>query len=121
MIDINQIPNDFLDKAKKEGILVPVKLDVITYKIDNKIVGMAGIKKLGSTALFKCAYVLKEHRGKGIYDYLFKKRMIIAEDLGYKKMRAFCTKMSVNTLKRYGFNIKKTYKNGITQMTYENI
>jgi len=55
-------------------------------KIDEHIVGCAGIKKIDQVAEFKRDRVAKEYRGKGIGRTLFEKRLEFAKNNGFKKV-----------------------------------
>ena len=55
------------------------------------------------TARYKSDYVLKAHRGKGVYNNLFEFRLAHSQNRGVRKATAFCTPMSVGTFMRYGF------------------
>jgi len=80
--------------------------------IDNKLVGMVGWMLIGRVLRYKSDYVLKEHRGKGIYYQLFKAReeRCKSRSLVYT---AFCTEYSLPTYLKFGFKPKHN-RNGIT-------
>lgn len=57
---------------------------------------------------FSHDYILKEFRGKGYYNCLFKYRLL---DTKKQIIKSVATQKSINTFKRFGFNITKKTKN----------
>lgn len=80
-----------------------------------RIIGFCGYKILKDSIRLKGAFVLKDCRGRGVYDQLFVKRLkIIKEKFGDVRLTAFCTSSSLGTHLRRGFTVKKAHKTGIT-------
>lgn len=72
---------------------------------NNKIVGFVCIViSKNKNARFKSDYVIKEYRGNGIYEELFKVRLKYAAEQKVKKASAFCTPLSLGCYMKYGFS-----------------
>jgi len=86
---------------------------------DDELLGFFGIIILKNKVIFKNAYILEKHRGKGYYKYMMNYRMYLAKNVGL--IEATCTKYSIKTYLKYGFRVIKEYKNGCKKVIYENI
>ena len=111
----------YKNKAVKEGILFNDKADYYAIYEGNKLKGFSAIKYTGSKAVLKCEYVLPEYRGKGLLILMLKDNLETLKRSGIKIAEANCTKMSVNVHIKAGAKVIKVFKNGITQIRYENI
>lgn len=78
------------------------------------LVGCCGWVMIGSVLRYKADCVLRNYRGNGIYEKLFKFRELSTVHLYRKKTTAFCTDKSLNTYIRHGFCSITTNGNGIT-------
>jgi hypothetical protein len=54
-------------------------------------------------AALKSAWVEPGERGKGLYDWMFRVRLQVAESLPIKKITSTATEKSMHTHERYGF------------------
>lgn len=71
---------------------------------NEQCIGISSYIIKGKKAYLKSSYVLPEHRGKGIYDYFFKKRLeLIQKEKAISVITGTATEMSKNTYIRYGF------------------
>jgi hypothetical protein len=76
--------------------------------LNNNVIGFCSAIKNKNKIVFSHDYVIYEYRKKGIYCKLFDMRY---NDFKYNNVYAVCTKNSINTFLRYGFNIQKITKN----------
>ncbi len=116
---VNILP--YKNNAVKDGILFTDKADYYGIYEDNILKGFSAIKYNGSKALLKCQYVLPEYRKKGLLMLMLKDNLEILKRSGIKIAEANCTKMSVNVHLKVGAKVVKVFKNGITQIRYENL
>lgn len=86
--------------------------------IKDELVGFNCSVIKNGTARYKSDYVLKAHRGKGVYNTLFAYRLAHSRSRSVKKATAFCTPMSIGTFLRYGF-VPKSKKNDIVFVVKE--
>lgn len=108
--------------AEKEGLLFPKKDAKFFCMLDNdEVIGFAGMNLFKNKAILKNVFILEEHRGKGLATELIKVRILLLKGIGIKIVEANCTKMSLNMHLKQGAKIVRTYKNGITKVSYENI
>ena len=80
------------------------------------ILGLCGITMNRDTATFKSAYVPPEHRGKGVWEYMFHARIAASRAAGAKKVRVTATKMITDSWIKRGAWVIKSYPNGNTMM-----
>jgi GNAT superfamily N-acetyltransferase len=107
--------------AIKDGILFSDKADYYGIYEENILKGFSAIKYTANKAILKCEYVLPEYRRKGLLMRLIKDNLTVLKQNGILTAEANCTKMSVNAHLKSGAKVVKVYKNGITQIRYENI
>jgi N-acetylglutamate synthase-like GNAT family acetyltransferase len=84
-------------------------------KINGKLVGITAYSQKKDVILFKSSFVLKEYRRQGIYKLLFEESMKQATLLRPRKIKAYCTKMSVQHFLNNGFEVVNQ-KKGITEV-----
>jgi GNAT superfamily N-acetyltransferase len=108
-------------QSEKEGLLFPKKeiLFIGMYE-DERLIAWGGIN-LKKRPIFKCDYVIPEYRRQGIGKQFITYRLKLLKELGYKTAEANATKLALNGHLRNGAKINKKYKNGITQVIYENL
>jgi GNAT superfamily N-acetyltransferase len=110
--------------AQKEGVLPHGKWRnyiMFCARKDSCVVGIAGILFFRHSAIMKTDYVIPEYRNMGIHMRLLRYRMEYCRSLGTKIMRAHCTKLSLNNYLACGFRKVRTFRNGITEVIYEDL
>lgn len=119
---INNYP-DLLLAAKKEGVLFTKNTLMFIVEEEAKIIGCCGVLISGTTAKFKALFVYQQYRKKGVGSACieYRKEFIKAHYKGIKKFKANCTEHSYRLFLKQGFQITREFKNGIKEMTYENI
>ena len=113
----------FLENAVLEGILFSKKCDYYGFFIGYNIIGFCGMIIKGNKAILKCDYILPQHRKNGYLMQMINHRKVVLK-IHYPLVtiiEANCTKMALNAHLNSGAKIVKVYKNGITQVRYENI
>lgn len=80
--------------------------------IEGSLVGIVGWQRVGSTMRYKGDCVAKEHRGNGIYRMLFEEREKRCKGI-CDTTTAFCTRLSIGTYLKKGFEIVSENKNEI--------
>lgn len=116
--------NDILPYKKdavKEGILFTDKADYYAIYDDNMLMGFSAIKYTVNKAILKCEYVLPKYRNKGLLMCMIKDNLLVLKRNGILTAEANCTKMSINAHLKSGAKVVRVFKNGITQIRYENI
>lgn len=100
-------------KAKQSGIDYLPNCEFLGYYIGNEIVGTVGWTKRKNKYVLRNDYVLKEHRGKKIYEKLHKERLnVIGQEANNgTTLEIRCTRMSYKLHKRLGATPIKSYKN----------
>jgi len=117
----------YIGQAKKEGILFSENCYYFGYYIKDEsdeqeqLAGFCAVKISGKKAIFKCDYVLPEYRRLGIHSKMMRIRLEIVKAQNINIVEANCTKMSIGSYLKYGAKIIKEYKNGITQVRFENL
>ena len=93
----------------KKSNLTLAKVDYLYGKfLNGSLVGWAGVKANKSKYIYKTAYVLPPHRGKGVFTELLRHLLKLYGNL---PIEAVCTQMSYKIFKEHGFVDNKTYKN----------
>lgn len=74
-------------------------------RVDGEMAGFVScyIREKQGKAVFKSDYVRGEYRRKGIYRKLFEKRLDYVKNFNVRKIKASCTKMSLECFLSYGF------------------
>ena len=118
---INPITDDDIKPYANEmsnSMLTLTKIDKLYgFFINDKLAGWVGVKITNSKYIYKTAFVLKEHRNKGIFNNLLSYLLAKYQD---KPIEANCTPMSFGSFRRYQFEIIKEYKCGSKKLRYEN-
>lgn len=68
--------------------------------VEGKVAGFCAWRTQGETTILCSDYVAPAHRGKRIFDRLFRERL---KYIGKRKLRATATPKGVGTFRRYGF------------------
>lgn len=120
-ITINDIGN-LKEVSEKEGLLFPkITPTFLGVYMAKKLIGFGGWTIKGNKATIKCDYIIPEYRKKGIGGYLLRTRIELLRSKGIKNIQANATKLALNMHKSAGAKVVKEFKNGITQVIYENI
>lgn len=107
--------------SEKEGLLFPkTPPKFIGVYLNNELIGFGGVSLKKTRAIIKCDYVVKEHRKKGVAQYMHTRRLEMLKKMGFKYVEANATQMALNLHLNSGAKIVKEYKNGITKVAYEN-
>lgn len=111
-ITYNDLGN-LIEHGKRDNIKYLPECEFLGYYIDNKIVGTVGWTKHKNKYVLRNDYVLKEHRGKKIYETLHNERLnVIGSEAGNgTTLEIRCTRMSYKLHKRLGAVPIKQYKN----------
>lgn len=109
MSDISAIA---LNKDVYKELGYPIFSDVnhtwyLAY-VDNYLIGFCSAVSKKNHVSFSHDYILKEYRGKGIYNDLFKFRLL---DTKSDLIKSVATNKSISTFKRFGFEVLKSTKN----------
>ena len=99
----------FLDQAKKAGLSFCNSTEYYGYYHGTTLVAITGVIWYSKKAVFKNSYVLDDYRRKGIYQQLFRYRMIAARERGVKLIEATCTVMSIGLWLKMGAKITQQY------------
>jgi hypothetical protein len=116
-ITINDIAA-FKSDAQKSGLSFCKNTKYFGIFVDNKIVAFAGLLCLANKVVIKNIWVPLEYRGRGYFKQLIAYFLSVTKG---RRIEANCTSMSVRHFLTLGFKPIKLYKNGITQVQYENI
>jgi GNAT superfamily N-acetyltransferase len=108
----------FLIQAKKSGLTFCNSTQYYGYYDNDKLVAITGVIWYSKKAIFKNSYVLEEYRRKGIYQNLFRYRMIAVRERGIKLIEATCTDMSLGLWLKMGAKIIQQFKN-YTKVQYK--
>jgi len=113
---------DLKEISEKDGLLFPkVSPTFIGVYSEKQLIAFGGWVIKGKKAIIKCDYVKPEYRKQGIGRHMLSTRIEILRGLGIKKIEANATKLAINMHKSAGARVVKEFKNGITQVIYENI
>lgn len=110
--------NHLIEKGKKEDLCFSQRTKYLAYKKNGEIVCMGGYIENKLIITVKNLYVPENHRGNGYFKEMLTYIMNIDKSKTYN---AKCTKYSIKEFLKRGFKVKKTYKNGIQEVIYENI
>ena len=116
---MQEIAHIALDRATQRELGYPMWSDkkhvwFLCYSLDDEMkraVGCCSMRRDGRSMIFGHDAVCDAHRGQGIYDALFKERLMAASQTDVRRFRAVCTPMSVGTFARYGFKVERESKN----------
>jgi hypothetical protein len=100
----------FLLDAQKTGLVFCNSTQYYGYFDDGKLIAITGVIWYSKKAIFKNSYVLEEYRRKGIYQNLFRYRMIAVRERGIKLIEATCTDMSLSLWLKMGAKVIQQYK-----------
>jgi GNAT superfamily N-acetyltransferase len=100
----------FLEPAKKLGLSFCNATQYYGYYDNGKLVAITGVLWYAKKAVFKNSYVLEEYRRKGIYQQLFRYRMVAVRERGIKLVEANCSDMSLPMHLKMGAKVTKQYK-----------
>jgi len=119
--NINSICPDLVNRSKKEGLLF---IDsILFFVVFNKKTPIAffGLKIGTSSAVLKCAYVIKEYRRQGLLKKLtlYRLQFLKKNMPSIKEVSANTTKMATGVHLSIGAKEIAKYKNGITKIKYE--
>jgi len=119
IIDFNDV-KQYKGIVTKERVTLENPAEAVWFGAyqDNELLGFncSVIKK--GIARYKSDYVMKHHRGKGVYNKLFEFRLAHSKNNNVRKATAFCTPMSIGTFLRYGF-VPRSKKNDIVFVVKE--
>ncbi len=120
--NIKEIDN-LLKKAIKDGIIFSDKCIFNGMFYNELLIGFCGLLIKNNKAILKCDYILPEYRKRGYLMEMidFRKIYIKTHYPVISIIEANCTKLALNSHLKCGAKIIKVYKNGITQIRYENI
>jgi len=108
----------YKEQSIKEGLIFCTSTEYYGIVENDKIVAFAGLLNYGKKSIIKNIYVIESERGKGHFKYLIAYFLVITKG---KILEANCTPMSLRHFLNLGFKQLKLYKNGITQVQYENL
>jgi hypothetical protein len=111
----------YIPQAKKEGILFSQNCTYYGIYEGENLAGFCAVKISGKRGILKCAYVLPRYRRRNLYSTMTLSRLYFLQQQGCEIVEANCTKMSIGLMLKLGAKIVKKYKNGITQIRFENI
>ena len=78
-----------------------------------RVVGCGGLREMpNKTGRLRTLWVDPAYRGQGIGGELFKARLKMARDRGYRKLTAYASPMSLGTYLRHGFTVKSEIDRG---------
>jgi hypothetical protein len=118
LVEQNDIQH-LIDASVKEGILPSNNVQYMVLEHSDIIQSIGGFIIKGNTALFKGDYTPIENRKNGYGEKLLRARMLyVTNYYAVNKITAHCTPMSINLYKRLGFQIVRTYKNGIISVQF---
>lgn len=108
----------FHKEGKRHGLMFHENTNYVGYYIKKQLVAVAGYDVLKSKCIIRSAYVLEEHRGKGLYDELVQHRITLLKDKGHSKFELTCTQMSLPYHLKRGAKVVKEFKK-YTKVRYE--
>lgn len=118
---LDDIPKNLLIAGQEAGLLFTESTEMKLLLLDGVPVGYCGIC-YKPRVMLKCEYVLPEHRRKGLLKYMIIQRLAeIKFKRGKRTAEANCTPLSLSVHIGCGAVEHKVFKNGITQVVYENL
>lgn len=119
--EITSTCNDLVAQSKKEGLLFSKGILFFILYVEENPVAFFGLKINDKTAVIKCDYVSKPHRGNRLLYKMIKYRLDwLKQKYPYiKKVTANTTEMATSSHIKAGAKILKQYKNKITKVEYE--
>ena len=96
--------------AKKAGLSFSKNAKIFVIKQENEIVGFTAILFYQRKVVFKNHFVLPEHRGKGIFKFMFDYSCNYTKKHEIYIVEANCSSMSLPHYLKNGAKIVKQYK-----------
>tara|TARA_Y100000004_G_scaffold63462_1_gene71158 strand:- start:6172 stop:6612 length:441 start_codon:yes stop_codon:yes gene_type:complete len=119
--------NKYKEQAEAEGVIYGKKLKWFgiymtkNHTID-KMLGFGALAFKKDYAIHKCDFIFPQERGNGYHTKLteFKNELCFNSSNPVVHIEANCTPAAVKTHLNLGAKIVKKFKNGVTQIKYEN-
>lgn len=110
---------EIVRRARREGLLMAGTETLYGAYIGGELVGICGLKINGRRALMKSSYVEPEHRSRGVFREMIRRRLREALASGASVAEANCLPASLRTYLGLGFAEVQRYKNGVTKVRRE--
>ena len=106
------------EQATRAGLIFCASTEYYGIVENGQILAFAGLLNYVKKSTIKNIYVIESERGKGHFKALMAYFLTITKG---KTLEANCTSMSLGHFLTLGFKQTKLFKNGITQVKYENL
>jgi hypothetical protein len=118
-ITLSDIPSELLKKAKKSNIIINENAKITGLFKNNILIGFGSyVLNKNNSAKLCMSYVIESERNQGYYSKLLSFRISELKSMGINKIKANCTKLSLNHHIKIGARIIKHFKE-ITVIIHE--